>query len=355
MASGTKRVVLLTPYYEPVKGGITSFVSGLAAALRDKGVEVSVITREGAPAEDVVVIQKGAVGFGLAARKVLRDIGPTALHCHSHWYTLLPGVLRGRASTVFTFHTMPQERMSPTKGRLFSRLLNGCNTVTFVSSALKDQVTGELDIRTKKRVIRAGVSPKESEPEAVARFRHENGLDGKGPVMLFVGNLTWEGKVEGLKRFIPALPKLNDAHPGWRLLVAGDGRYRGELEALAVKHGIGDRALFLGELEDTALPLAACDLYVHPSMQEGLPISILEAMVLGKPVLATPVGGVPELIHHMENGYLAEPEEGNFAAALTGLLGDDALMRRLGENAKEYVQEHHSWDRVADAFIELYG
>jgi glycosyltransferase involved in cell wall biosynthesis len=152
-----------------------------------------------------------------------------------------------------------------------------------------------------------------------------------------------------------ALAEVRKRGLDFTLALAGDGRLRGELEQRAEQLGLGNRIRFLGTLDDVGPLLAAADAVVLPSLWEGLPLVLLEAMVRSRPIVATNVGGVPEAIDNGVHGVLVPPGE---ALALA-----DELERfhrkteravRLGRAAGERVRRDFLWQAVAEGFEAVY-
>lgn len=138
--------------------------------------------------------------------------------------------------------------------------------------------------------------------------------------------------------------------------LVGDGPDRAELEAATRRHDLSGRVEFLGEREDVPALLAAADVFVLSSRSEGLPVSVLEAMSAQLPVVASAVGGVPELVVEGETGLLVPPGEAEaLAAALSSLLADGKLRRRLGEAGRRRVEEQFDLERFRRAHLELYS
>ena len=110
-----------------------------------------------------------------------------------------------------------------------------------------------------------------------------------------------------------------------------------------------------GYLEDVSLPLALADIYCHITFQDACPLSVLEAMRCGKPVIAARIGGIPELITDGIDGLLVDVDSIGIAKAITGLLRDPERAKALGTSAKETAMSRFSWDRVAAEFGVAYG
>lgn len=164
-------------------------------------------------------------------------------------------------------------------------------------------------------------------------------LDGApGPLLVGVGRVVTQ---KGFAVLVRAAAAVHERYPGLRVAIAGreaDGarEVRGEIERL----GLNGVVRLLGQRGDIAQLLAGADVYVSPSLSEGAPVTHLEAMAAGAPVVATSVGGVPEIISDGANGLLVPAGQHQpLADALIRLLGDDDLARRLSERGRETVRE----------------
>jgi glycosyltransferase involved in cell wall biosynthesis len=178
------------------------------------------------------------------------------------------------------------------------------------------------------------------------------GLPEGVPVIGLVGRLDHWGK--GHKELITAMARLKERHPVHALIVGG-GRKVDEVRQLAEALGLAGGVHFLGPRHDVPDLLNAMDIFVLPSYSEGVSLALLEAMAAGKPVVATAVGGTPEVVTDGENGLLIPPRD---APALTGalerLLADPALASRLGAKARAHVREHFSLDRLGREINAIY-
>lgn len=141
-----------------------------------------------------------------------------------------------------------------------------------------------------------------------------------------------------------------------RLSLVGDGPLRRQLERFVAQHGMHD-VEFLGKLshEEALKHIATADAFILTSVEEGMPTVIIEALALGKPVIATAIGGIPEVIQDGVNGILVPPRSPKrIAKALERLIGDSRLRRRLGKAAAKSVK-NYTWGRVADEFETVYS
>lgn len=205
--------------------------------------------------------------------------------------------------------------------------------------------------RRKMVIIGHGIGgPGTLAPRAEARLAL--GLSSFDPLLGAVGRLSPE---KGHLHLLRALPAIAAAFPGAGCVLAGDGRARRELEDEAVRLGVGGRVVFLGQRRDVTRVLSALDLFVQPSVYEGYGLSLLEAMAVGLPAVASRVGGIPEVVDDGRTGVLVPPgDPGALAAAAIGLLRDPGRSRRLGEAAALRAQERHSIASEAARVDALY-
>ena len=138
-------------------------------------------------------------------------------------------------------------------------------------------------------------------------------------------------------------------------VLAGDGPERSSLQELSRKLGIADRVRFLGQRQDIPQLLACCDMFVLPSLYEGLPLSVLEAMAAGKPVIATAIGGTNEAVLHGVTGLLVPPANPTaLAAAVRTLLANEPTATCLAEAGKTRVTREFSSDAMIRGVIHVY-
>ena len=191
---------------------------------------------------------------------------------------------------------------------------------------------------------------------AVADVRAELGIESGVPVLGVVCELRAQKALEVL---FEAAALLLAEFPTLKVLVAGDGPERARLEEGARRLGVANTVLFLGIRRDVPAVLAAVDVAVLSSDYEGSPLSVMEYMAAAKPVVSTRVGGVPELVKEDVHGLLVEPRDPEaLAEAVTRLLRDPALAKRLGAEGRQRQQREFSLEamvrRIEDLYEELW-
>ena len=175
---------------------------------------------------------------------------------------------------------------------------------------------------------------------------------GPGQVVTTVANLR-RGK--GHDVLLRAAAKVLRRHPGVRFLLVGDGPLKGELEGEARVLGIAGSVDFVGHRDDVSAVLASSDLFAFPSLMEAFPNSVMEAMAAGLPIVATEVGGIPELIANGRNGLLVPAGDSDaLAAAIVRLLDERDLASVYGRAARETIASGYSFERMVGAFETLY-
>jgi glycosyltransferase involved in cell wall biosynthesis len=203
----------------------------------------------------------------------------------------------------------------------------------------------------KVAVIENGIDLGHYQPRADLRaeVRAELGLSEESLVIGIVCRLVELKNVGLLLR--AALPHLG---PAAQLLIIGDGPERSQLEALATAQPSGKFVRFLGQRADVARLLNGLDLFALSSNTEGHPISVIEAMATGLPVLATRVGGIPEMIEDGKTGFLAPVDEQAYAARLAAALDQRRIWPSMGVAARAAAHARFSSETMTDRYMELY-
>lgn len=176
---------------------------------------------------------------------------------------------------------------------------------------------------------------------------------GPGPV---IGTVAMLYPTKGIRFLITAARRVLARYPEARFVIVGEGPHRSELEELVSRANLSARVSFVGRHDDVRRILGAFDLFVLPSVKEGLPYAVLEAMAAARPIVATRVGGIPEIIMHGRSGLLVPPGEAEpLAEAIISLLADPQDARQMGEEArKSIMREDFSADSMVAKTAQLY-
>jgi glycosyltransferase-like protein len=256
------------------------------------------------------------------------------------------------APTVRTVHHVDEFR-GPVLTKLQEDSINLCDAKVTVSRYWQKKL--EEDFGVDSTVIHNGVDLERFNPGKHSRSGRE-GVD-----ILFVGGLEAR---KGLEHLFLAVEKVLAAHPDARLTVLGrsgltSGKSYDEkrfFSILAKRLGIGRNVRFIEQIDDEQLPplYALCDILALPSRMEGWGLALMEAMAMEKPVVATSVGGIPELVKDGETGYLVEfGDVLGLSEAIAKLIEDPALRDEMGRKGRDSVKEY-TWASTADKTLRLY-
>lgn len=186
-------------------------------------------------------------------------------------------------------------------------------------------------------------------------LRKEFGIPADAPVAGFIGRLVWE---KGPEVFLNAALLMRHLVPNAHFIMIGDGEMAPEVRAFIDRHGLADRVHLAGMRADMPSIYPQFDLAVSTSHSEAMPLAIMEAMACGLPVVATEVGGVPDLVEQGETGWLIRHEDFEGTARMAArMLADPAMVRRMGAKARKRAVERFSLDasveRVAQVLTRL--
>lgn len=373
MRGNSKRIIVFTTAYRPLIGGSELALEENIRHLPD--IFFDVIT----PRHDCEFVPfemgsnycihrvgpEGALGKWLfpvtgffTGLKLVRDKNYEAIHAYQasygagaayflkSYYRKLPFIL-----------TLQEGKVLETQGRLINwirnKIISKADAITAISNYLADYAK-KISPNAKIVLIPNGVDLKKF--SLPAEKAQENLIsDDKKPITIIsVSRLV---EKNGLADLIKAFKILKEAVPNAKLQILGDGPLRGELFCLAADLGIAGDVEFLGAIphEETMKYLAGASVFVRPSLSEGLGTAFLEAMAAGLPVVATPVGGIPDFLKDGETGLscqVGSPE--SIAEKIKEILTDSSLRNKLIVNGRNLVEEKYNWDKIAGEFKEIY-
>ena len=231
---------------------------------------------------------------------------------------------------------------------------HGCSQIVADASVIKRQLVKQNGIDPAKiEVIGSAVDlVKFKPPRNRTKFRREIGVGDDTPL---IGNVGMIRPDKGQLQLVKAAPLVFEKHPGARFVIVGQGTgilKRGINVRNAIDQaGLADKIIMTGYRWDTPNVYAACDMIVIASLHtEASPIVLREAFASGRPVIATKVGDIPEIVRHRENGLLIEPGDTQaLAAAIMEFISDPELAARCALNGFSYATEHFSFDKMMEA------
>jgi glycosyltransferase involved in cell wall biosynthesis len=225
--------------------------------------------------------------------------------------------------------------------------------VVAVSEDIRQRVIQERKLAPEKvMTIHYGVDLEKFAPEDQALTRADIGVSGDHLVLGTVARFDYP---KGHKFLINAAPGIVREFPNVRFVFVGDGPLRNDVERQINQLGLNDYFVLLGFRRDVKQILGLFDLFILPSLSEGLPNAVLEAMACSNPVVATAVNGVVEVVKDGETGYLVPPKNPyDIARAVIRILKSPATMKEMGTRGRERVAHHFSVEQQISKFEQLY-
>ena len=361
------RILLLTTHLD--LGGVGIYTLSLAISLKEAGVEVIVSSGGG---ELVYDLEKAGIEHIYIPVKTSSDVG---FHTLVSFFKLHP-IIRERCIDIVHAQTRVTQVIAHIisrktgavfvstchgffKMKLFRKVLPcwGAHTIA-ISDAVRQHLVCDLGVlKDNISIIYNGIDAKRFKPNASsadkALIKKQYSLHD-GPV---IGTISRLSKVKGHKYLLAAFARVLEKTPNAQLLIVGDGpqRYKDSLKLQAEDLGVSSKVYFYPACRDTVIPLSVIDVFCHPSLQEGLGLSILEAMAMELPVVASDVGGIYTLIKHKVNGFLIPSmDEQALADAIVQILSDPGMADKMGKASRDMVLKNFTLDVMRDKVIEVY-
>lgn len=352
-------------------GGLERVVTDLAIAQQARGHNVGVLSildtrgfRDVLEAAGIPVDVAGKQSaMDLSVLRRIRDVVRArhvdVVHTHNfvpnYYAAAATRFAGGRHVLVNTCHNMGS-RLAGRKLRWLYRIsLRATARVALVGDMVRDHLvaTGIVPAARATAVFN-GIPTARFGPDPLRRALARTAL-GVSPDTVLLGCVGRLVELKNHRFLLERMPALCRVHPGIALVLVGGGPLEDELRAHADALGLGDRVRILGARTDTAELLSAMDVFVLPSLTEGLSIALLEACAAGLPVVATAVGGNPEIVTDAVTGRLVEPgDAGALHDALLELATDAGMRHRLGDSARRWVEAHGSVEAMQQCYHALY-
>jgi glycosyltransferase involved in cell wall biosynthesis len=287
-------------------------------------------------------------------RQVLRAERPAVVHAHLSWplacrYGILAAWLARVPAIVATAQLYIDFWQEP-HGHLQQRLMTAAlRRIIAVSQEVRARYATELRVPGRKLAVVPNGIPVPPQVRAADPVLRAHLVKGRPDYVVLTPARFHEQK--GHAYLLEAAVQVPDA----TFVLAGEGSLRAEMERRAEELGVAGRCLFLGQRSDVPALLAAAELFVLPSLFEGLPLSVLEAMAAARPVIATAIGGTDEAITDGLTGLLVPPRDSAaLGSAIRRLQGDPALARRLAVAGRERVEREFSSAVTARGVMRIY-
>ncbi|WP_102226395.1 glycosyltransferase [Acidimangrovimonas sediminis] len=291
----------------------------------------------------------------------MRATAPDLIHAHLEFATLL-GSLSGRMlnrPVVATLHTLDLPGLSSRRDMrrwlMYRTMARWTDRTICLTNANAESARNSGLGRARILVLPNGVEIEDYDaPPRTSRaeLRRSFGIAPTAPLIVSVCVLRPE---KGVDRLLRAFPAIREAVPAAHLLVVGDGVMRAKWEELAWSEGIADRVHFAGQRRDVADIMRAADLFALPTLFDAQPTVVMEAMAARLPVVASHVGGIPDMVEDGITGRLVRPDNPSaLARAIIPLLADPALAQGYGAAGRQRVETDFSMDRQIAKLCTLY-
>ena len=349
-------------------GGIGQYIISLSKALKQKKIECLVASSGGELEAELVRLdirhirldmntkfEFGPKVFRSASRlaRIIKDNKIDLVHAHTRVSQVASYLACRRTGIPYiaTCHGYFNAKLSR---RLFD---TWGEKVVAISEAVRGHLEKDFNVDPGRiEVIYNGIDLRRFSntysSDQIARAKRSLGIQ-RGDVVGTMGRLS---SVKGQKYLIEAMKEVVSRSKDARCLIIGSGREGPALQNLAKSLGLEDRVIFTGAAYmDIPLYLACMDIFVLPSIEEGLGLALLEAMSLGRPCVASATGGIKDIVNDGVNGVLTPVgDSGAIANAILKILNDKALAKNMSSKAIDFVKGRFSIEAMADKMIDLY-
>lgn len=316
----------------------------------------------GIPVEPIAFTTVGLASAVLRVRALAQETGAEIIHSNG-WLTNIVARLAARGSRPMVVNSVLVDPDAP-------RLSGASRGEQVARNALDKRTIRRPDaLAPITNAVAAKLEALGAPPERITVIPGSVDADGiraaaesespgfeRGPDCRYVGTVGRLEAVKGAEVFVRAAAVVAQSHRDVRFVIGGAGSLDGDLRAASVALRLSTRLDFLGKVPSAAATFAALDIVVVPSLSEGFGIVAAEAMALGKPVIASRVGGLPEVVEDGVTGILVDPDDpAALASAITVLLSDPDRARAMGEAGRVRVQENFTLERMTAGYLALYA
>ncbi len=321
-----------------------------------KGEFAPSVEAVGVPVLEMCYRKRYTIQTVMKLAKFLRENRVKILHAHLYHNAFIGRLSAWLAGTpIIIVHEHGMHSWKKWYHRLFERiaLIRTDLRLAVSKQIAEDRMERERTPPSKIRIVPCAVDSSEFEIAATMRMakRQELGLENS----IVVGSIGRLIRIKGADLLIEVASVVKQIDKRIKFLIVGSGLLEQDMRSQIVTRDLSDTVFMLGRRTDVPELFAAIDIYLIPSRGEGAPVTLFEAMAAGKPVIATRVGGIPDIIEDGENGILVPPEDSNaMANAILRLANDDDLRDKLGKNARKKFAESYSSEAILSKIEALY-
>jgi glycosyltransferase involved in cell wall biosynthesis len=378
------RICLVTHYFPPHKGGIEQVSYEQSKRLTQSGYQIDVLTskfegRNTNPAKGIriyhypslSIAKRFGVPYPIISFKAYKTFVQHIKKCdlvHAHGHVYMSSYMAGMVAKKYKKPFIVTQHNTFIDYQSLLNMAEHLNDLTIGKSVLKraDRII-TVSKETMKYVLKLGADKSKTSviyngvdvdtfcPTNKKENRKKLGLPKNRKIILSARRLVYKN---GLGTLIESVPLVAQNHPDVLFVVAGKGPSRKLIEDRIKELGIDNNIKLTGFVPDNLLPsyYGAADYFILPSASgEGLPLVLLEAMACGLPVIATTVGGTPEIVKHMKNGVLVPPRNPEAMAETTAkILSDERLGPSIGEKARRIIEDRFTWEENVSQLQDIY-
>jgi glycosyltransferase involved in cell wall biosynthesis len=362
-------VMMLTPQWTSTVGGPSTYVLNIIKELKINGWRAEVLCPERTLSANYYNDDKYWLTFFSVLRQ-LNALKPDIIHIHGRLNLIAPSFVYkcirwGKIKIVFTFHTQPSLlsyddngevgfniSYSGAKGFVGTLLLQLCDVITSVSKSIIDNLNcgTNLKVGVRYQIIPSGADPKKFKPSRLSRINRGSPVE-----LTTIGVMVYDWKYKGHEICIQALALALKKNLNLYLNVVGGGRYLPRLVNLVQDLGIKEHVRFHENIVDVSGILSSTDIYIHMALNEGCSVSIIEAMLSGRPIIASDRGGNSEILTDCISGILIEPDPSILASKIEGLIDSFDLRERIAQGAVLAAMDSFTWPKIARNYMNLYS
>lgn len=302
------------------------------------------------------------IGIQKIVTELFRDFKPDILHSHMVTPDGYAGFMLGKKFNLPVVCSLRGGDIDlypyykPFTMRLTKMVIAGTDQLVAVSNNLATKATSLAAPKNKIQAIHNGCDLQKFTFTFAARLetRNQLGFTAEDKILLFIGSLQRD---KGIYELITSFSYLSLRYPDLYLIIVGDGPEQQLIKKKVAQINLQKRIYFAGQIPHSKIPeiMSAGDIFVLPSYFEGFPNVVKEAMACSRPVIATRIGGIPEIVENGETGLLINPQDvKSLTDAAAKLVENKELCARMGSEARKIVEQKFSWEHNVEEHIRIY-